>query len=91
MNIIQIRVRSDLVKAYDQYFLTTRQRDDRKIIKLEWIEYVIANPIKQEIQADGRIKLWAVIPEMENKYLRVILLPDGETVHNAFLDRSFKP
>lgn len=76
---------------FTQYFLITRQRDDRKIIKLEWIESVIANPIKQEIQADGRIKLWAVIPEMENKYLRVILLPDGETVHNAFLDRSFKP
>ncbi|MGI0479610.1 hypothetical protein ACN4EE_02350 [Geminocystis sp. CENA526] len=76
---------------FTQYFLTTRQREDRKIIKLEWIENVIANPIKQEIQADGRIKLWAVIPEMENKYLRVILLPDGETVHNAFFDRSFKP
>jgi hypothetical protein len=25
--------------------------------------------------------------EAENKFLRVILLPDGETVHNAFFDR----
>ncbi len=24
------------------------------------------------------------------KFLRVILLSDGETVHNAFFDRSFK-
>ena len=24
---------------------------------------------------------------MESRYLRVILLPDGETVHNAFFDR----
>jgi hypothetical protein len=24
------------------------------------------------------------------KYLRVILLEDGETVHNAFFDRGFK-
>jgi len=24
------------------------------------------------------------------KYLRVILLPDKETVHNAFLDSNFK-
>jgi hypothetical protein len=24
------------------------------------------------------------------KYLRVILLEDGETVHNAFFDRSYK-
>jgi len=26
---------------------------------------------------------------MDNRYLRVILLPDGETVHNAFFDRRF--
>src|SRR5947208_465610 len=25
------------------------------------------------------------------RYLRVILLPDGETVHNAFFDRSYRP
>jgi len=24
---------------------------------------------------------------MENRFLRVIVLPDGETVHNAFFDR----
>ncbi|KAF1079083.1 MAG: hypothetical protein GQF41_4598 [Candidatus Rifleibacterium amylolyticum] len=40
------------------------------------------------IQADGRIKKWAKITEAD-KYLRVILLEDGETVHNAFFDRSF--
>jgi len=27
----------------------------------------------------------------ERRYLRVILLADGETVHNVFFDRSFKP
>ncbi len=32
---------------------------------------------------------WGWIPE-EGKFLRVILLEDGETVHNAFYDRSFK-
>jgi hypothetical protein len=41
------------------------------------------------IQADGRIRPWAPIEEMEGRYLRVVLLPDGETVHNAFFDRSF--
>jgi len=25
------------------------------------------------------------------KYFEVILLEDGETVHNAFFDRSFEP
>jgi len=32
---------------------------------------------------------WEKIRE-EGKFLRVILLPDEETVHNAFFDRSFK-
>jgi hypothetical protein len=27
----------------------------------------------------------------ESAQLRVILLADGETVHNAFFDRSFQP
>ncbi|MGY6529590.1 MAG: hypothetical protein ACXITR_06640 [Cyanobacterium sp.] len=76
---------------FTQYFLSTRQRADRAIIKLDWIEYVIQNPIREIIQADGRIKLWAKISEMEDKYLRVVLLADRETVHNAFFDRSFKP
>jgi len=39
---------------------------------------------------DGRIRKWAKIAEMQNRYLRVILLEDGETVHNAFFDRIFK-
>jgi len=28
---------------------------------------------------------------MGNRFLRVVLLPDGETIHNAFFDRQFKP
>jgi hypothetical protein len=31
------------------------------------------------------------VPEMDGRYLRVILLPDGETVHNAFFGRTFTP
>jgi hypothetical protein len=44
---------------------------------------------REEVQADGRIRRWAKIPEANDKYLRVILLEDGETVHNAFFDRTF--
>ena len=57
---------------------------------MEWIERAIQQPVKEAVQADGRIRRWAQIPEAEDKYLRVVLLPDGETVHNAFFDRSFK-
>jgi len=46
--------------------------------------------VKEIIQADGRIRRWAAIAEMDGKFLRVILLPDGETIHNAFFDRSFE-
>ncbi len=74
---------------YTQYFIHTRKRSDRNYIKDEWIEQVINNPVRSEIQSDGRIKKWAKI-EDAGKYLRVILLEDGETVHNAFFDRKFR-
>ena len=73
-----------------QYFLYTRQRPDRAIILDEWIERVVKNPLREEIQTDGRIRRWARIPEMEDRVLRVILLENGETIHNAFFDRNFK-
>jgi len=72
-----------------QYFNYTRKRPDRAIIKEEWIKFVIETPEKTEVQSDGRIKKWARIKAID-KYLRVVLLDDGETVHNAFFDRSFK-
>ena len=72
-----------------KYFEYTRSRADRAIIRDEWIERVIENPERSEIQADGRIRKWARILGMD-MYLRVILLKDGETMHNAFFDRSFK-
>ncbi|MFO3797399.1 MAG: hypothetical protein ACK8QZ_08985 [Anaerolineales bacterium] len=73
-----------------QYFQYIRQRPDRAMIQEEWIERAIRNPLREEIQSDGRIRCWVRIPEMENRVLRVILLEDGETVHNAFFDRNFK-
>ena len=72
-----------------QYSDYTRKRPDRVQIKEEWIKAVIQEPEKIEVQSDGRIRKWARIPEV-GKFLRVILLDDGETVHNAFFDRSFK-
>ena len=61
------------------------------MIRLEWIQHVIQHPVREVIQADGRIRRWAPIGEMGDRYLRVVLLADGETVHNAFFDRSFTP
>lgn len=75
---------------FTQYFLHRRERDDRKDIKLEWIEFVFYNPVFEVIQSDSRIRRWAYIEEV-NKYLRIIILEDSLTIHNAFFDRSFKP
>jgi len=72
-----------------RYFECVRTRQDRSIILEEWITRVIQLPEKTEVQSDGRIRKWAWIAE-QNKFLRVILLEDGETVHNAFFDRFFK-
>ena len=74
-----------------RYFEAIRSRPDRAIIREEWIENAIRAPIRETIQADGRIRRWVLVPEMENRFLRVVLLPDGETVHNAFFDRRFAP
>jgi hypothetical protein len=68
------------------YFDSTRNRSDRLSIKEEWITYVIKNPERIQIQTDGRIRIWARINEAEGRYLRVVLLSDNETVHNAFFD-----
>lgn len=73
---------------FTQYFLTTRQRPDRSSIQLDWIERVVTAPEREVIQQDGRIRRWARIPEAGDRWLRVVLLDDGETVHNAFLDRG---
>lgn len=74
---------------YTNYFLHTRLRSDRANILDEWINRAFGSPEYEDIQLDGRIRRWVWIPEVE-KYLRIILLPDGETIHNAFFDRGFK-
>lgn len=33
---------------------------------------------------------YSTIPVAEGKYLRIVILEDGETIHKAFFDRSFK-
>lgn len=72
-----------------KYFEYTRERPDRAFIKDSWIEYVIENAIHEEVQSDGRIRRWASIAEADGRYLRVVLLEDSTTVHNAFFDRRF--
>lgn len=72
------------------YFQTIRQRPDRVWIQDDWIRLTVSSADKEAVQADGRIRRWKRIPEAESRVLRVILLADGETVHNAFFDRNIQ-
>lgn len=76
---------------FTQYFQAMRHRSDRAMIEMDWVARVVQQPEKEMIQQDGRIRRWAAIPEAGGKYLRVVLLSDGKTVHNAFFDRGFTP
>lgn len=74
---------------FTSYFLHTRKKDDRKDFKLEWIEFAFYHPVFEVKQSDGRIRRWVYVEEV-HKYLRIIILEDHLTIHNAFFDRNFK-
>ena len=77
---------------------TTRYFEDqvlrkRPYIRREWCLDVLAAPLHREVQKDRRIRFWGkiVVPgEIRPRFLRVVTLADGETVHNAFFDRDFR-
>ncbi len=75
---------------FTAYFLHTRTRPDRAITRDEWLREVLEKPEKSQVQSDGRIRLWRRIPEMDNRVLRIIVLEDKVTVHNALFDRNAK-
>ena len=74
-----------------RYFQATRLRSDRVDIRDEWIEFTVRRPVKEVVQTDGRLRRWAPIVQAGGRFLRVVLLEDGETIHNAFFDRGFMP
>jgi hypothetical protein len=71
-------------------FQHVRHRPDRVIIQDDWILQVMDAPEREEFQPDGRIRRWKRVAEADGRALRVILLADGTTIHNAFFDRDFR-
>jgi hypothetical protein len=51
------------------------------------IRRIIRQPERRMIQKDGRVRLYGYAPSLGCD-LRVVLLSDGETVHNAFPDEG---
>jgi hypothetical protein len=65
----------------------------RPYIQREWCRDVLGLPVRRELQADGRVRFWGRISvpgEAQPRFLRVVTLEDGETIHNAFFDRGFR-
>lgn len=63
----------------------------RPYLQKRWCISVLENPVRIESQEGDRFRFWAVIPELGDRYLRVITLADKVTIHNAFPDRGFRP
>jgi hypothetical protein len=54
---------------------------------------VLANPLQEIVQDDGRIRVWGRVTDPRDsseRILRVIVLEDRLTLHNAFFDRDFE-
>jgi hypothetical protein len=63
----------------------------RPYLRKDWCIRVIKNPIRAEAQEKNRYRFWGAIEELENRIIRVVTLEDKITIHNAFLDRRFRP
>lgn len=64
----------------------------RPYIEPRWCEAVVQAPLHRKAQPDGRIRFWGTVVDPRDgktRYLRVVTLDDGVTIHNAFFDRDF--
>ena len=76
---------------------TTRYFEEQVLRKRPYLtreacEAVVATPLSRIVQEDGRIRFWGAVQDAQGqpRYLRVVMLEDGETLHNAFFDRNFR-
>jgi hypothetical protein len=72
------------------YYEATRSKPGRAAITYDDVALVLRTSLRSERQPDGRVRYWGWVPRL-GRWLRVVTLEDGRTVHNAFLDRSFRP
>ena len=77
---------------------TTRYFDEqvlrkRPYLPTEQFAKIQAAPLRRAAQADGRIRFWGWATDPRDgrqRMLRIVTLADGETIHNAFFDRSYR-
>ncbi len=74
---------------YSIYF-KNKVMQKRPYLQEKWIEYVLTNSEKTlTLSAKNRIYCRAFIKEA-GKFLRVVTLGDGRTVHNAYFEKDEK-
>jgi hypothetical protein len=88
-------IAADRTFTEDRAMKTTRYFEEqvlrkRPYLQRAWCEQVLADPVRREVQSDGRIRFWGIVEGVPDRFLRVVTLEDGETVHNAFYDRGFR-
>ena len=70
---------------------TTQHFEERlrkRGLSMKAVEEALEREEEREVQDDGRICIWGR-PKGWNLYLRVVVLPDGETMLTAFPDSDF--
>ena len=72
---------------FHPYFDRSRNRHPH--VTREIAKEVARSYEHEETQDDGRVRRWGYSEELE-KYVWVILLPDGNTILNAFPDRDYE-
>ena len=75
---------------FTEYFESEVLRK-RPYLRREWCIAVVQSPLRVERHDRSRFRFWARVPELGNRYLRVVTLEDQTTIHNAFPDRGFEP
>jgi hypothetical protein len=81
--------RSDVIdRSLDKIIALERVAAQRDLADLQ--ERLRTFEARYRMPSEEFVRRWAKIPEADDKYLRVILSEDRETVHNAFFDCTFR-
>ena len=59
-------------------------------ISLDQAISVVNNPVRVQVQDNGRTRYWAYLAEHRH-FVRVVVDVDGETIITAFIDSNFRP
>lgn len=73
------------------HYFEDRILRERLYLTREMCIRVIEFPLRVEPQENNRFRFWGAVSELDGRFLRVVTLSDKLTIHNAFLDRRFRP